>query len=111
MKSRIFYRVAPSGMRIGFFSIIKILGDIVCLKYVRNMSQLFDNAYSYDFNSGKAALYVGLKSLSKIKKSKREVVVPAYTCFSVAAAIELIVLISTYLPNTKETPAPGLQPL
>jgi len=42
----------------------------------------------FGYGSGKSALTIALKALGKIRSDKNEVVVPAYTCFSVAAAIE-----------------------
>ena len=47
----------------------------------------FGVRYCFLLNSGRTALFILLKSLDNIKRDKkREVVIPAYTCFSVAAA-------------------------
>ncbi len=39
------------------------------------------------FSSGKAALTITLKALHKLSPDKNEVLIPAYTCYSVPSAI------------------------
>jgi dTDP-4-amino-4,6-dideoxygalactose transaminase len=43
--------------------------------------------YCFLINSGRAALTILLESLHKEEKEKSEVIMPAYTCFTVAAAV------------------------
>lgn len=42
----------------------------------------------YDFDSGRAALRFAIERLADAAPLRRQVVVPAYTCYSVAAAVE-----------------------
>ena len=49
----------------------------------------FGVRYVYLTSSGKACLVIILKALSSIHPSKKSVIVPAYTCFSVPASLEI----------------------
>ena len=55
-------------------------------KLERETREYFDVKYVYFLSSGKSALYLILQAL-KTLSSKRQVVIPAYTCFSVPSAI------------------------
>jgi dTDP-4-amino-4,6-dideoxygalactose transaminase len=51
------------------------------------MRQFLGDQYALYLSSGRAALWLILEALSQIKPSRREVIIPAYTCPAVAAAI------------------------
>lgn len=52
------------------------------------VGELSGQSFSFFFNSGKAALLAGLKALSgRADASRDEVIIPAYTCYTVPAAI------------------------
>ncbi|HEY5997810.1 MAG TPA: DegT/DnrJ/EryC1/StrS family aminotransferase [bacterium] len=46
-----------------------------------------DSTHAFLTSSGKAALITALRALSRIAPERRQVVVPAYTCFSLPAAV------------------------
>jgi len=87
-----FYLVPPTGASI-------TAGDILRLTLMwmgaGSSSEMFERQikkysgakYCYLFNSGRAALETILISIKNDNKDKKEVIIPAYTCFSVAAAI------------------------
>lgn len=88
-----FYLIPPTGTPISFYQILKIAS--LWLGY-ESPTEMFEEKikshakvrYYYFFNSGRTAQVFILKALSQIADpSKDEVVIPAYTCFSVAAAI------------------------
>jgi len=87
-----FYLVPPSGTPI-------TLADIYRIVKVRissdSQSNIFEDLvkkhagarYCFFFNSGRTALFFILNALSQLNNKRREVIIPAYTCFSVASAI------------------------
>lgn len=88
-----FYLIPPAGTPISFYDILKItrlwLRSKSCTEMfeekIRNHTGL---RYCHFFNSGRTAQVFILKALSELAgSSKDEVVIPAYTCFSVGAAI------------------------
>lgn len=57
---------------------------------IRLMSQLkvyFGTEHVFPVSSGKAALTLGLRALARLAPAKNEVIVPAYTCYSVPSAV------------------------
>ena len=52
----------------------------------REISEHFGCRHAFSFSSGKAALSLLLGALASLKK-RRKVVIPGYTCFSVASAV------------------------
>lgn len=80
-------------MPISFYEILKITSSWVRSDFSAEMfeEKIKSHAgvrYCYFFNSGRTAQVFILKALSELAGSSRdEVVIPAYTCFSVAAAI------------------------
>lgn len=67
---------------VGFFS-----GDAVLKNREQELRKYFDIRHVFLVSSGKAALYLILKSLRVLYPQRDEVIVPAYTCFSVPSAI------------------------
>jgi dTDP-4-amino-4,6-dideoxygalactose transaminase len=80
-------------MPISFYDILKITrswlrSDFRAEMFPEKIKSYAGVKYCYLFNSGRTAQVFILKALSKLAgPSKNEVVIPAYTCFSVAAAI------------------------
>lgn len=75
-------------------SLKKLIGGILGLFAFNNtegseesIKEYFGVKHVFLVSSGKAALYVILKALKEIDPGKDNVVVPAYTCFSVPSAI------------------------
>lgn len=87
------YLVPPAGTPITFsdiFHIIKIRlsSDSMPDVFESMIKNQFKAKHCFLYNSGRAALASTLKSLLRLADTKKiEVVIPAYTCFSVAAAI------------------------
>ncbi len=52
-----------------------------------SIQHAFDVPYVFFVSSGTAALYLVLKALKEIHPDRHEVLIPAYTCFSVPSAI------------------------
>jgi len=86
--------VSPAGVPIGFRDLRQILfryllrcGDPVG-EFTRRVCQEFGVKNCFVICSGRAALCIILQALRKLAgKGKNEVIVPAYTCFSVAASV------------------------
>ncbi len=75
-------------------SLKKLIGGILGLFAFNNtegfeesIKEYFGVKHVFLVSSGKAALYVILKALKEIEPGKDNVVVPAYTCYSVPSAI------------------------
>jgi perosamine synthetase len=87
------YLMPPAGAPISFSEILKItsswLRSDLCMEMFEEKIRSHAKVkYWYFFNSGRTAQVFILKALSQIADpSKDEVVIPAYTCFSVAAAV------------------------
>lgn len=62
--------------------------DEILKKREYELKRFFGVKHIFLVSSGKAALYLILKSISKISKERSDVIVPAYTCFSVPSAIK-----------------------
>ena len=60
-------------------------------KYLRRLKEeitgYFGVRHAWFTSSGKAALYVILRALRSLEPDRTEVLIPAYTCFSVPSAI------------------------
>ena len=56
-------------------------------RFEDGLKRHFGVNYVFPVSSGKAALTLILRALKAISKEKKEVVIPAYTCFSVPSAI------------------------
>ena len=82
------YRVPAVGMDHGVGNVVDSLVSLLVNKKIEVVPGLFGCHDIYDFCSGKAALVIAFKALSQLEPSRREVVLPAYTCYSVAAAVE-----------------------
>ncbi len=90
-------------MRHGIKNIIKMLfsGDVA--ENVAIQTEQLGSRHIIAFDSGKAALLASLRSIAKMKHGRNEVIIPAYTCFSVAAVIEnagLQLVLCDILPET-----------
>ena len=88
-----FYLIPPAGTPVSFNDLAKIINlrtqSESCADLFSDKMKVFSGVkYCGFFNSGRTALVYILKALSGIAGPKKiEVVIPAYTCFSVAAAI------------------------
>jgi dTDP-4-amino-4,6-dideoxygalactose transaminase len=87
-----FYHIAPAGTPTTLSDMAKILGQRIRggiePRISDKIKQLSSSQYCIFFNSGRTALYYSLRALSKLSSpEKNRVVIPAYTCFSVASAV------------------------
>ncbi len=87
-----FYLVPPTGTSITLADIYRIIkarisSDSQYDIFEDLVKKHADSNYCFLFNSGRTALVFILNSLSHLVDKKKEVIIPAYTCFSVAAAI------------------------
>jgi len=87
-----FYLVPPTGTAITAGDILRLTSMWIGVgspseMFERQIKNYSGAKYCYLFNSGRAALETILNSVKDDNKDKTEVVIPAYTCFSVAAAI------------------------
>ncbi|MCK5127028.1 MAG: DegT/DnrJ/EryC1/StrS family aminotransferase [candidate division Zixibacteria bacterium] len=56
--------------------------------FFQNLQNQFQSSHLYPVNSGRAALSMILDSIKQVvSENKNEIIVPAYTCYSVAASI------------------------
>jgi len=88
-----FYFLAPAGIPISLEDLSKAVrlrksGISYSALFLEHIAEIVDSDYAFDFNSGRTALAVILDALSELAKDGRnEVVIPAYTCYSVASAV------------------------
>jgi len=75
----------PAGMRHGFQSIAKSSFGNHCGIFQVRRSESFEY---YFLDSGKSAIRLVLEAMHEQKPNKDEVILPAYTCYSVAAAVK-----------------------
>ncbi len=78
----------PVGMRHGIKNITRMLFSGNAVKNIEIQIGKANFHHVIAFNSGKAALLTSLRSLMAIQSSRNEVIIPAYTCFSIASVIE-----------------------
>lgn len=75
----------PAGMRHGYANIAKALVGA----QRKSVSVLNRNHVEHFFvGSGKSALLLCLATMREFRKDKDEVIIPAYTCYSVAASVQ-----------------------
>ncbi|MFH1891807.1 MAG: DegT/DnrJ/EryC1/StrS family aminotransferase [Candidatus Zixiibacteriota bacterium] len=88
-----FYFLAPAGIPISLEDISKAVrlkksGMSYSAIFLEHIAEIVDSDYAFDFNSGRTALAVILDALSELADDGRnEIVIPAYTCYSVASAV------------------------
>ncbi len=85
-------RIPPAAPRIRYMSLLHGLGGLLkgraCLAGLRKeIGDFFEVRHVYLVGSGKAALVLALQALSRLVPGKNEVLVPAYTCYSVPSAV------------------------
>jgi perosamine synthetase len=86
------YLVAPAGTPIMFGELIKTLYDRLkheshTISLATKIGKFTNTRHSYFLNSGRSAQTLLLRSMRAIASAERnEVILPAYTCYSVAAA-------------------------
>lgn len=88
-----FRLVPPAGIPVSLSDIGKIIGarllsDKAKPDFAEKIKEIAGAKYCWLINSGRAANFIILKSLREISDgAKKEIVIPAYTCFSVPASI------------------------
>jgi dTDP-4-amino-4,6-dideoxygalactose transaminase len=87
-----FYLVPPTGTSITLTDIYRIMAmwisaNSVSSVFEEQIKNFTGAKYCILFNSGRAALDIILRSIDNKENNKTDVIIPAYTCFSVAAAI------------------------
>lgn len=89
---RIGRTLAPAASPIGWQNYISGLkgwakGPTELDRFAREINDFFGVSSSFYLSSGKAAIAITLKSLKDLYPDKDEVLIPAYTCYSVPAAV------------------------
>ncbi len=89
MKKPLFYFFSPEGNKIPVKAVMRALknggkSQAVAFEPIR---KLLPAKYLFYLSSGRAALYLLLRALSRIRPDRQEVVIPAYTCPAVASAV------------------------
>lgn len=84
--------VPPAGAPLSMREILGTLGVVVCSnghrkKYLEAVPARFGIKHVFAASSGRAALWLILKSLRRLRPDRDVVAVPAYTCFSVPASV------------------------
>lgn len=88
-----FYLVPPAGTPVSFRDILNMVklrfqSGSLFEGFEEMIKGSFDAKYCFLYNSGRTAMASILNSLNRLSSyEKDEVVIPAYTCFSVAAAV------------------------
>lgn len=84
--------LAPAAAPLGFRDILHgaaglVLGGRYLKRLERELKAYFGVRYVFPVSSGKAALTLILQALKSLAPDRHEVLIPAYTCFSVPSAI------------------------
>jgi perosamine synthetase len=84
--------IPPAGIALTLSDILKLLRarlkpDAQADKFGKMIRDVTGARYIYFVNSGRAANFIILNSLRKLAPEKSEVIIPAYTCYSVPASI------------------------
>jgi len=78
----------PAGIPISFGELMRMIGNRRSADSPNPLQRFADGKRWYPTGSGRSALYLALRVLNSIGSADgTEVVIPAYTCFSVAAAV------------------------
>ena len=90
MKKPIFYSLPPAGKKISLKSIAKVI--LASRNYLKpacldQIQDFFGAKHILYLSSGRSALWLILKSLSRMRTDRREVIIPAYTCPTVVSAV------------------------
>ncbi|MHB8109145.1 MAG: DegT/DnrJ/EryC1/StrS family aminotransferase [Syntrophorhabdaceae bacterium] len=64
-----------------------LAGESMLDAFRRQIEEYFGTRHVFLTSSGKAAMYIILKAMRSLRPQKSEVLIPAYTCFSVPSAI------------------------
>lgn len=65
-----------------------LLSDESNSLFESEVKEEFESKYCFTLSSGKAALTIILRALQKLNPAKNQVLIPAFTCYSVPAAIK-----------------------
>lgn len=92
MAVRIGRTLPPAAAPLGFKDILSGLGGLLrgtkaIERFESELKDHFKVRYSYTVSSGKAALVLILQALHELSPERDEVLIPAYTCYSVPSAI------------------------
>jgi len=92
MSVRIGRTLPPALAPIGFRNIAggilaMFMGDKATTAFAEKLKEHFNVKYCYLLSSGKASLALILRALKELYPEKDEVLIPAFTCYSVPAAI------------------------
>lgn len=89
---RIGRTLAPAASPIPLLDVLKSLAHISdegqTARFNSELRDYFGIKYCFLVSSGKAALYLILKALKEMYPEKNEVLIPAFTCYSVPSAIK-----------------------
>lgn len=86
----IFYSLPPAGNKVLLTTIVnavKSVGDRSKVEWFGFLQGFLGSHRLFHLSSGRAALWLILKSQSELRPHKREVIIPAYTCPAVASAV------------------------
>lgn len=85
-RRRPLYSLPPVGERIGGEKILKHI--VRCGDAPPNSFETFlKTKYFFCVGSGKTALWLGFRSLSRLRPARREIIVPAYACPDIVSAV------------------------
>jgi len=90
LKKPLFYSLPPAGQKIPFKELIKCLAkNLHATTDMTNeaIKQYLGNNHVLYLSSGRAALWLYLKTVSIRRPERKEVIIPAYTCPSVVSAV------------------------
>lgn len=90
LKKHLFYSLPPAGQKIPFKIFTKCLANTTQYTYdysIENIKRYIGSENVLFMSSGRAALWLYLKALTTLRPDRKEVIIPAYTCPSVAAAV------------------------
>lgn len=84
--------IPPAGIAVSLSDLYRLLGarldpNVHTDRFRKIIGEITGARYVYFVNSGRAANCIILKVLQKMRADRNEVIVPAYTCFSVPASI------------------------
>lgn len=86
----LFYSLPPAGNKIPFSLLLRAMmsgNRNGGLKKSESLKKVIGDAHILYLSSGRAALWLILRVLAKLRPGKRKIIIPAYTCPAVASAV------------------------
>ena len=101
----LFYSLPPAGQKLSLKALINCMANLSADTRVRAIDAVkryLNNDHVLYLSSGRAALWLYLKTISALKPERKQVIIPAYTCPSLVSSVLRAGLIPVLCDNNLE---------